>query len=599
MNGKLINMLLDNIEHDQQDHAAYNKKILDASVRAPLGQKNIRKVSDRTMYYHHHSRGQWIRPEYDFDEIQIAQDTDSYMFRAIQKKVNKLLCAGFEFTGKNADRVDYIKRRIREIELATQKPFILLMGQLYADIFRFSNCVWVKARNYNASSGDKRKSLKGKELEPVAGYFILPMETILLKTHGNGELKKVMQRLPTGAFKEFFPEDIIHFWTNRKPGFSVGTPELWPALDDIQLLRRIEENVEELIETNLFPVFHYKVGTDQLPERVTPEGLKESDVVKQTIEYMPAAGVYVSDHRHQIQAVGSEGRALRIDFYLTYFKNRALAALGTSSIDMGEGDSANRSTASTMSKAMIMDVEAAACIIKSFFDFYIINELLLEGGFDPTNDEDIVEIKFGDIDKDEKRAHENHVIQSFTSNVRDMQEVRKMLGERPWEESQLDLTHYKMFEEPSSLIKSMSPGSAASETLSQLPVSNISPEALKKEQTFAKEQTKQAQLKTGAQSGAKSNPVGTGSKRAAAARNRPSNQHGTLSTAKTNKDLTDDTYLYTIDFNEESFEFHLGHDVSPDALLEWKKLVYDRYNIVKRHGVSLHSVAENMLWRLN
>ena len=39
-------------------------------------------------------------------------------------------------------------------------------------------------------------------------------------------IKKVMQRLPDGSRKEFFPSEIIHFYSNRNPGFSVGTPDI-------------------------------------------------------------------------------------------------------------------------------------------------------------------------------------------------------------------------------------------------------------------------------------------------------------------------------------------------------------------------------------
>ena len=65
---------------------------------------------------------------------------------------------------------------------------------------------------------------------------------------------------------------MIHIYMHKKPGFAMGTPEAAPVLDDIALLRRIEENVEELIESNLFPLFHYSVGSDEFPERYGPDG---------------------------------------------------------------------------------------------------------------------------------------------------------------------------------------------------------------------------------------------------------------------------------------------------------------------------------------
>ena len=109
---------------------------------------------------------------------------------------------------------------------------------------------------------------------------------------------------------------------------------------------------------------------------------------------------------------------------------------------MGEGGGANKSTASTMSKGMLMDVEAVACIIKAFFDFYIIGELMLEGGYDPLDPDQKVEVKFGTIDKEDKRADENHQIQAFHGNIRDIDETRKAMGDKPWRDEQMERTFY-------------------------------------------------------------------------------------------------------------------------------------------------------------
>ena len=54
--------------------------------------------------------------------------------------------------------------------------------------------------------------------------------------------------MPSGDEKFFQPDEGIHFYDNRKPGVAMGTPEIVPVLDDIALLRRIEENVEDLLE---------------------------------------------------------------------------------------------------------------------------------------------------------------------------------------------------------------------------------------------------------------------------------------------------------------------------------------------------------------
>lgn len=547
------------------------------------------KVATRGISYTARHRGTWFKPEYNFEEIQIAQDTDSYFFRSVQKKVNKVIVAGIDFVGSNPEAVDYIKTRLNELGYSTGKPFEHLIWDTFHDLFRFSNCIWVKARNEEASSGESFTTPSGQELVPVAGYFILPFETLEFKTKVNGELKKVLERCD-GREKEYSPRDIIHFYANRKPGFLAGTPEVLPALDDLALLRRIEENVEDLIETNLFPVYHYQIGTEAHPERFGPDGVSESDVLRKRLEYMPAAGVYISDHRHEISVVGSEGKALQIEVYLNYFKTRALAGLGTSSLDMGEGDSTNKSTAGTLTKGMLMDIEAMTRLVRTFLEFHVISELLVEGGFNPLESEEMVQVKFGVIDKDERRADENQQIQLYHGNLRTVDEVRKSLGDEPWTDPHTERSHYKIFEEPAALLKGMGPGTAASEILGKHSSSNVTPEAVTKEKTFAQQQMNKqsAAKKASARPGGKSK---SGSARkSSAAKARPSNQHGQRSSPKTNRDIFLEAdgieVTFTCDFEPE-----------PAKVAEWQSIVYNQYNLFKG-SIALETIAETTSWRL-
>ena len=184
-----------------------------------------------------------------------------------------------------------------------------------------------------------------------------------------------------------------------------------------------------------------------------------------------------------------------------------------------------------------MDIEAMTKIVKSFLEFYVISELLIEGGFNPLDPEEMVYVKFGVIDKDDRRADENQQIQIFHGNLRTVDEVRKSLGDTPWTEEALDRTFFKMYEEPLALLKGAGPGTAASETLANHPSSNLTPEAVKKEKVYA-EQTMAKQLKAKqAQGRPASRSASSGSRSASASKARPANQHGQRSAPKTNRDL--------------------------------------------------------------
>lgn len=502
-------------------------KNIDRNV--PLGtptQMGGNKVSARGLSYNDRHRGQWFRPEYDLDEIQIAQDTDGYIYKAIQLKVNRFMLAGWEFVGLNDETLNYIKSRIVEIEALSGQPFDLLLAQTAQDLVRFSNCMWVKVRDSQLSSGKTRKSPTGKELQAVAGYFILPFETLQFKLKANGEIKKILQKMPgTANTREFSPEDVIHFYTNKKPGFAMGTPELLPVVGDVALLRSIEESIEELIDSALHPVFHWKVGSDNLPERIGPDGVKETDVVRKTIEYMPAGGMFVSDHRHNITAVGSEGRALRIEGYLDYFKKRVFAGLGVSSVDMGEGDTANRATAQTLSKRAIQDIEALQLNIKIFLDNFVIRELLLEGGYgiEALSRENKVSVSFGAVDKEEKSKIENQTIQLFLNKLITESEARERLGERPYTDEDRNLVYFNLYEEPLVLLKSLGATDAGDDVLVNSVVSSISKPATVK----ASEVSKQSTGKTSA----------SGAENASAEKARPSNQYGRKTSPKFTQDL--------------------------------------------------------------
>lgn len=523
---------------------------------------SIKKVSDKTLSYSGRHRGQWFKPDFNFAEVHIARKTDGYLFKAVQKKTNRVMVASYEIVGVNPEPRNYVVRRLGEMAWASQTPHDQLVEQTFTQLFSISNCVWVKKRSNELSSGAIRSHFN-RAVDPVAAYFVVDFDTLEIKSKRNGEVQKWRQIDPvTGATKEFPSSDVIHFRTNQDPGYNVGFPELQPALDDFALLRRIEENVEDLIEANLFPMFHYKVGSDSLPEAWGPDGRKETDVVKDTIEYMPAGGIYVSDHRHSITAIGSEGRALRIDSYLTHFKNRALAAAGTSALDMGESDGANRSTASTLSKGMLLDIEAMTKVFKRYYDFFVINEILLEGGYDIMDPANKVEIKFGVIDKEERRADENQQIQFFTNNVRTIDEVRKSIGDVPWVDEMDERTFYELYKKPLEMLRA---GLLIPEE------SNAVPEGSGSEK-----------------------PGPTPSRSSGATQNTvmPANQHGARASAKTTRDVT------LTDDSDNEVVIEVSTEATDAQVEAWKASVYDRWNELKDYNVNFNTVIYNMLPQL-
>ena len=399
------------------------------------------------------SRQYFAPPEYNLQEIGRVEDVDSYVRQAFRRKVGLMFKAGFELTGKNNQTISYIKNRIAQIERAQGKPFYILMREIGYDLLKFHNAYLVKVRNKQASGGKKRRDFRwGETVDPVAGYFQMSPETVWIMRDIFGNVLQYRQQIYWGIKRVFFnPPEVIHMYMDRKGGFSVGTPALVPVLDDIRALRRLEENIELLVYQYLFPLFHYKVGTEKQPAQVYADGTSEVDAVREAVELMPAEGCIVTPGRHEITAIGSEGRALRADWYLEHFKKRVFAGLGVSSVDMGEGGGSNRSTAERMSMSLVDDVKDYQQVLASFINNEIINELLLESTFDQNtilDDDNIVTFVFKEIDQDSKIKKETGLLNLYQGHVITEDEARIGMGLEPMTDEERNRTYLQLVEVP-------------------------------------------------------------------------------------------------------------------------------------------------------
>lgn len=436
----------------------------------------IPPVKNPVLRYHTQKalgRGYFQSAEYDLAEIGRIEDTDSYCRQAFGKKVALMFKEGYDFVGKNPRTVKYVKARLAQIARASDISTDELMRSIGSGLIRKSNNFLLKVRKTTASGGKVRSEFgKTKPIEPVAAYFTIPAETMEFQFSGN-KIVKWRQLMPNGDYKEYPLRDIVHFTYDRKEGFVMGTPTLVPVVDDIRALRKIEENVELLIYQHIFPLFHYKIGTPDMPAGLTEAGEREIDVARREIQYMPTEGGIVTPERHDITAIGAEGRALRAESYLEHFKKRVLSGLGVSSVDMGEPDTSNKATADNMSRNLIDGVKDYQKVIETLFEHLIINELLLESTFgdDVLNEENRVFLKFKEIDIDAQIKKQAHYTDQFNKDTITHDEARRFMGFEPIEmpdpeESRagtVDLSQYPewmktrwvMFDRPKLLIQAL------------------------------------------------------------------------------------------------------------------------------------------------
>jgi hypothetical protein len=408
-----------------------------ATLAVVENRSNGRKINVRKPTFDYGRREEFSPPEYNLMEIGVIEDVESYVRQAFQKKTALMFKEGHELTGKNKETIDYLKKRFQQIEHVSSICWNDLLRQTGYALLSRSNFFWVKVRNPKASGG---RIIAG--VPPVAAYFPMGAENVEVKKNKSGKIIKYRQVMPDGRIREFSPRDVIHFHAYRKTGFAFGTPQIVPCKEDIRALRRIEENVELLIYQTLFPIFQYKVGTENRPAtdiRLSDGTIQsEVDFVKCQIQDMPSEGGIVTPERHEINFIGAEGKALKAREYLDYFKQRVFTGLGVSGVDLGEGETANRATADTLSRTMVDSVKDYQDILAEFLNKEVIKELLMESAFnfDILDSSNIAEFKFREIDIEEQLKKNTNAQVLYNGDIIDIDEARAIAGQEPLTEEQ-------------------------------------------------------------------------------------------------------------------------------------------------------------------
>lgn len=359
-----------------------------------------------------------------------AIEKDSYLAQAVMRYAELLFVSGWTFKGKNEQALLYLKQRLEMIAVATKTPTEDLFFGIGHDIVRYANCFLVKAR---AKGG---KGLPpGMTLTPIlpskdaiAGYFRLPPQTMTISRDVNGNVLAYRQTPISGGENiDFKPEDVVHISVNRPVGEAYGESFISPVIEDIRLLRKIEENAALFLYRHIFPLMKYKVGLPEKGMEATPE---EIESLKNVIENLPTDGALLMPERHNLESIPIDTVDVRP--FLDYFENRVFTGLGMSQVDFGRGDTANRNTADAMTGNKADRVKGWQQQIQVQIDKFIIEELLIEGGYDPLINPDFdINFSFNEVQQEQRIKHDVHEIFKFTNNVQTWDETRKNLGMDP------------------------------------------------------------------------------------------------------------------------------------------------------------------------
>lgn len=419
------------------------------SILTPVEQKSLSKamkvvalsVGFESIPTFLNKRANFESSPYDFDKINEAIDTDSYAKQAISKYKELFWKEGWQLIGENPDAVNYLWQRIDYMEIAMQRPFQEFLTEVVDQLVRFHNVFIVKARGNLAPYFPGRLvSLDGKD--PIIGYYVLPTEQIEILRDKNNKPKWYRQRMETSALNfqggevnqpTWKAEDVIHLHRDRKPGRAFGTPFIITALDDILSLRQLEEDILNLTHRELFPLYKYIIGTDEHPadENEVEEAAAE-------VESLRTDGAIVLPHRHDVEVIGGDSAALDVSGYLPHFKERVANGLGVYPHHLGMATgTATKDVTDRLDIALYDKVKEYQAYIENALRFWVLNELLMEGNFDPIaapqeqGVSDRCMFKFSEIDVDTQIKKEAHTINKVTANLVDVPEGRMDIGMPP------------------------------------------------------------------------------------------------------------------------------------------------------------------------
>lgn len=369
--------------------------------------------------------------EYDLFEYSRIIDTEAIVAKAFERQRALIFKNGYYFESNNPKNVEYIKSRIREIEYVTGLTFRNFIEEMAYNLVMFHNSYILMVRNEKKSTGET-VNVGNKELEPIAGWFNLPTETIQRKLKENGDVEMYKQYIDPATFRLFSPEKVRHLKYNARSGFTMGTPPLEAVKDDILALRRIEESVETLIYKGIFPMIHVKVGTESNPAKILLDGSDEVEKMGYVMQELDEYGGITTSERVEVKAIGSESLALRVESYLEYFKDRVMLGLGVSDIDMGIGDSSGKATGQIISQTLKEAVINKQDAISEFITHVLFKPLLVESGMYDAEylipEEDLVKFKFNHVDQDARIKIESHILNMFNSGLLSINEARLEIG---------------------------------------------------------------------------------------------------------------------------------------------------------------------------
>lgn len=398
---------------------------------------------------------------YDLQRMADAHYTETFVARVVDQYIVSVLQKGWGFIGNDAAAVNYIHRRLFEMEQVSNTTFRSLLEKTILQLLLFGNSFISADRNEKASSGKTWRRFDGKFFKPIAALDVQdaiamridydyeknrPVKYYQLKNSTYGDNgARVSSNSTKGKMinnedqASWSPDDISHVRFHPAPGKLWAMPPFQPVLEDILALRELEECIQLLVFQYGHILLHGKVELDNPDDKQI-----EINNIIQQLQNMEGNGAIVTGAETTFSAIGAEGKAIRAEGYLQYFQQRVLAGLYTSAISMGQGSTSNRNTSDFIDKQKQEVTKDLQAIISDAFQTFL-DQLLMEGG--KTIDyvwKNRVSLSFPDPDTDSRIKIEQHAMLLYQSNCITEPEMRKLLGLKALDELERSELYYQI-----------------------------------------------------------------------------------------------------------------------------------------------------------
>jgi hypothetical protein len=377
--------------------------------------------------------------DYDLSVIDRFIDQESMVFQTFSKIEEKAMNGGWQIVSKDQEALDWIRQRFADMAAVTNTPTEIFFRETIQDLVRYSNSFLYKHRDRLASSGKSYRDINGNLIEPIAAYIRLDPSSVVPVRDKKGNITAYDIGItakqaglisgtvmgPGATKKRVKASEIVHIYAFKNPRNNLGTPYIWPVKDDIRVLRKMEENVELLIQRHIFPLFHYIIGTETAP--ALPE---EIEKVVYDLELMPTEGGFVTPERHKIDVLGAGGTAVDASKYLEHFQTRVIMGLGIGAVSLGLGGGASRASSEVIDRSLVEKAKLFQELFSSFLEDLVLKELLSEGGFEvyDVTKYTRVHIQFEEIDTDLLIKKQTNIANLFNNQMITHDEARQEMG---------------------------------------------------------------------------------------------------------------------------------------------------------------------------